>query len=154
MGGSLTLEPIGFVVGGRDEVIDDDWGGVAAVIRLSPDFSPDAVLGLDDFSHLEVVYSFHRAEAGDLERGARHPRGNTDWPRVGIFAQRGKDRPNHIGLARCTLDRLDGLDLHVRGLDALDGTPVLDVKPWMEEFAPQGPTRQPAWSRELMAGYW
>ena len=81
-------------------------------------------------------------------------RGNTDWPRVGIFAQRGKDRPNRIGVSRCAILGVDGLRIAVRGLDAVDGTPVLDLEPWMDEFAPQGPTRQPAWASELMAGCW
>ena len=154
MGGPFALEPIGSVVGGRGEVFDDDWGSVTAVIRISESFSADALLGLDAFSHLEVVYLFDRVDPDGIERGARHPRGNTDWPRVGIFAQRAKDRPNRLGVARCALERVDGLDLHVRGLDAVDGTPVLDIKPWMGEFAPQGETRQPPWSSELMAGYW
>ena len=154
MGGALTVEPIGFVVGGRTEVVDDDWGAVTAVIRLSDKFSPDAVLGLDGFSHLEVVYAFHRADPAELERGARHPRGNTDWPRVGIFAQRGKDRPNRLGVSRCELLRVEGTAVWVRGLDAVDGTPVLDLKPAMREFLPRGELRQPAWASELTAGYW
>ncbi|MDV9178262.1 tRNA (N6-threonylcarbamoyladenosine(37)-N6)-methyltransferase TrmO, partial [Streptomyces sp. W16] len=82
--------PVGRVVGGRAEVRDDDWGGVEAVIRLDGDrFGPDALAGLDAFSHLEVVYHFDRVPVEKIETGARHPRGNTDWPLVGIFAQRG-----------------------------------------------------------------
>jgi tRNA (adenine37-N6)-methyltransferase len=54
----------------------------------------------------------------------------------------------------CELVGVDGLTLRVRGLDAIDGTPVLDVKPYMAEFGPRGTLRQPAWSSELMAGYW
>jgi tRNA-Thr(GGU) m(6)t(6)A37 methyltransferase TsaA len=152
---AYTLVPIGRVVGGRDEVRDDDWGAERATIRLDATrFTPDAVAGLDAFSHLEVVYLFDRVDPAGVETGARHPRGNAAWPRVGILAQRAKDRPNRLGVSRCRLLHVDGLDLAVAGLDAVDGTPVLDVKPYMEEFGPQGPVHQPAWSRELMAGYW
>jgi tRNA (Thr-GGU) A37 N-methylase len=72
---------------------------------------------------------------------------------TGIFAQRGKERPNRIGLSTCELLAVEGTTLTVRGLDAIDGTPVLDIKPYMSEFAPRTPVRQPAWSRELMARY-
>ena len=148
------MRPVGTVVGGRVEPVDDDWGTVEAVIRLDDRFGPDAVAGLEAFSHLEVVFGFHLVDEDAVHTGARRPRGNPDWPEVGIFAQRGKDRPNRIGVSRCALLGVEGLDLRVRGLDAVDGTPVLDVKPWMEEFGPLGEVRQPSWSRELMAGYW
>jgi tRNA (Thr-GGU) A37 N-methylase len=150
-----TLEPVGRVVGGRSEVRDDDWGAERATIRLDGGrFDPAAVAGLDAFSHLEVVYLFDRVDPAAVERGARHPRGNPAWPKVGIFAQRAKDRPNRLGVSRCVLLRVDGLDLEVAGLDAVDGTPVLDIKPYMNEFGPQGGVRQPAWAGELMDGYW
>ena len=146
---------IGSVVGGRSEPIDDDWAGVQAVIRLDPEqFAADALAGLSDFSHLEVVFVFDRVDVADVHLGARRPRGRADWPLVGIFAQRGKARPNRMGVSRCRLLGVDGLDVHVEGLDAIDGTPVLDVKPWMDEFAPRGRTRQPDWSRELMRDYY
>jgi tRNA (Thr-GGU) A37 N-methylase len=85
---------------------------------------------------------------------ARHPRGNPDWPEVGILAQRAKDRPNRIGLCTCELVAVHGASIVVRGLDAVDGTPVLDVKPYLVEFAPRTEVRQPAWSHELMRDYW
>ena len=148
------MRPVGIVVGGRVDPVDDDWGTVEAVIRLDDRFGPEAVAGLEAFSHLEVVFLFHLVDEESVHTGARRPRGNADWPEVGIFAQRGKDRPNRIGVSRCELLAVDGLDLRVRGLDAVDGTPVLDVKPWMQEFAPLGEVRQPDWTRELMARYW
>ena len=73
---------------------------------------------------------------------------------MGIFAQRAKGRPNRIGVTVCRLLAVEGLTLTVQALDAIDGTPVLDLKPYMAEFGPRGEIRQPAWSRELMAGYW
>jgi tRNA (Thr-GGU) A37 N-methylase len=69
-------------------------------------------------------------------------------------AQRAKDRPNRIGVSVCRLLRVDGRDVHVAGLDAVEGTPVLDLKPVMAEFVPRGELRQPAWATELMARYW
>ncbi|MFJ7246852.1 SAM-dependent methyltransferase [Kitasatospora sp. NPDC098652] len=151
----MTVRPVAQVVGGREDVRDDGWGGVAAVIRLDAgQFTEEALYGLADFSHLEVVYRFDRVPEEKVETGARHPRGNTDWPLVGIFAQRGKNRPNRLGVSRCELVRVDGLDLHVTGLDAVDGTPVLDIKPYLAEFGPRGGLRQPAWSTELMRAYY
>lgn len=148
------MKPIGRVRGGRVEAIDDDWGVVEAVVRLDERFGPEAVVGLDAFSHLEVVFVFHLVDEDGVANGTRRPRGNPRWPEVGIFAQRAKDRPNRLGVSRCELLAIDGLDLRVRGLDAVDGTPVLDVKPWMQEFGPLGQVRQPGWSTELMTGYW
>ncbi|WP_314617788.1 SAM-dependent methyltransferase [Streptomyces stackebrandtii] len=152
---TVVSHPVGHVVGGRQEVRDDEWGDVESVIRLDADaFGPEALAGLDAFSHLEVVYHFDRVRPESIQTGARHPRGNTEWPLVGIFAQRGKNRPNRLGVSRCRLIRTDGLDVHVRGLDAVDGTPVLDIKPYMAEFGPQGPTAQPAWAGEIMRRYY
>jgi tRNA-Thr(GGU) m(6)t(6)A37 methyltransferase TsaA len=151
----MVIEPIGRVSSPRVEIVDDDWDGVTATITLDHDrFSADAVAGLDTFSHVEVVYAFDRVGPDQVQTGARHPRGNPDWPLVGIFAQRAKGRPNRIGVTVCRLLSVDGLCLTVRGLDAVDGTPVVDLKPYMVEFAPRGEIRQPAWSHELMAGYW
>ena len=97
---------------------------------------------------------FDRVNEGSYELGARRPRNNPDWPAVGVFAQRNKRRPNRIGVSTCELVVLDGVQMTVRGLDAIDGTPVLDIKPHMTEFAPRGAVRQPSWSHELMSGYW
>ncbi|MEU3748403.1 MULTISPECIES: SAM-dependent methyltransferase [Streptomyces] len=152
---TVVSYPVGHVVGGRQEVRDDEWGDVESVVRLDAEaFGPEALAGLDAFSHLEVVYHFDRVQPEAVQTGARHPRGNTEWPLVGIFAQRGKNRPNRLGVSRCRLIRTDGLDLHVQGLDAVDGTPVLDIKPYMAEFGPQGATTQPEWADEIMRHYY
>ena len=74
--------------------------------------------------------------------------------RVGILAQRAKSRPNRIGVTLCELVSVDGLALRVRGLDAIDGTPVLDVKPYFSAFGPRGRVREPTWVHELMRDYW
>lgn len=151
----ILLQPIGLVRGGRAEPLDDGWGQSEAVIELDEArFGPLALCGLETFSHVEVIFHFHLAPPEAVECGARRPRGRSDWPAVGIFAQRGKDRPNRIGVCICEVVRVDGIRLHVRGLDAIDGTPVVDIKPVMAGFLPRSAVREPAWSSELMAGYW
>jgi tRNA (Thr-GGU) A37 N-methylase len=97
---------------------------------------------------------FDRVPEENVERGARHPRGREDWPLTGIFAQCGKNRPNRLGVTVCRILSVDGSLLHVEGLDAIDGTPVIDIKPVMREFLPRGEVRQPDWVSELMAAYW
>jgi tRNA (Thr-GGU) A37 N-methylase len=155
MSSTITIHPVGFVRGGRSEPVDDAWDAVEARIELDATLlGPDAALGLDAFSHVEVIFHFDRAAAADVNTGARHPRGRRDWPLVGILAQRGKDRPNRIGVTVCRILSVDGLSLRVRGLDAIDGTPVLDIKPVMTGFLPRGDRREPDWAGELMQDYW
>lgn len=150
----FEVTPIAVVRSSRKDLSDDFWGKVDAELVLDPAFGEEAYFGLADFSHVEVLFLMDRVDPAKVEKGARHPRERTDWPLVGIFAQRGKARPNRIGLTRATIVKVEGRVLTVRGLDAIDGTPVLDVKPWMNEFAPIGATRQPQWATELMADYY
>jgi tRNA-Thr(GGU) m(6)t(6)A37 methyltransferase TsaA len=149
-----VVTPIARVSTARSQAIDDDWGAVESTITLDSSFAADALQGIGEFSHLEVIYVFHLVDPAGVHLGSRIPRGNPAWPSVGIFAQRAKDRPNRIGLATCELLGVEATVLRVRGLDAIDGTPVLDIKPYMAEFAPRGTTRQPQWSHELMASYY
>lgn len=151
----MEMTPIGSVHQGRSTLDDDAWGAVRSRIELDPSvLEATATVGLDAFSHVDVVFVFDRVDPVAVCTGARHPRGRTDWPLVGILAQRAKDRPNRIGVTTCALLAVDGLVLQVEGLDAVSGTPVLDVKPHMAGFGPRGDLREPAWAVALMEGYW
>ena len=151
----ITLAPIGFVRSTRSRMEDDNWDAEEVYVELDgSQFSPEAFAGLAEFSHVEILFHMSQVDPGKIENAARHPRNNPDWPKVGIFAQRGKNRPNQIGTTICRILKVDGLHLYVEGLDAIDGSPVLDVKPWVVEFGPRGSIFQPAWMSELMRGYW
>jgi tRNA (Thr-GGU) A37 N-methylase len=151
----ITLKAIGTVRSGRDAMDDDGWDAIPARIELDPaQFAADATAGLGEFSHIEVIFAFDRVSDGEVQTGARHPRGRKDWPLVGIFAQRGKGRPNRLGVTICRLLKADGLSLTVQGLDAIDGTPVIDVKPVMQGFLPRGEIREPQWAKQIMRTYW
>lgn len=154
MNDDVTLQPIARVVGGRVEPLDDDWGDVEASIVLDDRFSEDAIAGIDDFSHIEVIFVFHLVTDDKIQTGARRPRGRDDWPLMGVFAQRNKARPNRIGATTCRLLGVEGRVLRVQGLDAIDGTPVLDIKPHVTGYGPRGEVREPVWVKELMEGYW
>ncbi|MGW1469609.1 SAM-dependent methyltransferase [Streptomyces sp. NPDC002308] len=151
---ALGIEPIGTVVGGRREVADDHWGGVESVIRLRPDFPPEVVRGLEEFSHLVVVWHFDRADPDDVALHARSPRNNPAWPPTGTFAHRNHRRPNQLATSFPRLLGVDGLDLRVADLDAVDGTPVYDLAPWFAAMGPRGPVHEPAWPGEMLAEYW
>ncbi len=150
----FEVESVGYVEAERDHLEDDNWGGEEACIVLSSRFTPEALEGIDAFSHVEVLFLFDRVEPSDVVYGSRHPRNNRVWPTVGIFAQRAKNRPNRIGSTICRVIRTDGIRLYVSELDAIAGTPVLDIKPVMSEFLPRTEVWQPSWSRELMSRYW
>lgn len=152
---TYTVAAIGLVHSARNEAIDDDWDTIPAVIELDPErFGEDALAGLADFSHAEIVFLFDRVAPEKIETGARHPRGRADWPKVGIFSQRGKNRPNLIGVTVCEIVSVSGRRLELKGLDAIDGTPVLDIKPVMSGFERRGELREPVWAREIMQAYW
>jgi tRNA (Thr-GGU) A37 N-methylase len=149
---SFDVRPIGYVHSSRTDAIDDDWDMVASFIELDQEVvGAHAVLGLDEFSHVDVVFLFDQVDPEQVQTGARRPRNNPDWPMV---AQRAKMRPNRIGVTSCRLLGVEGLTVRLAGLDAIDGTPVLDLKPVMNEFLPRGEIIQPPWATELMRGYW
>lgn len=151
----IVMHPIGFVRGGRTEATKDHWGANRSRIELdAAQFTTDALLGVEALSHIEVFFWFHVAADEPVERGARHPRDRADWPRTGIFAQRGRMRPNRIGFTVCSVLRVDGRAIEVEGLDAVDGTPVLDLKPVWSGNRIRGELREPEWARELMRHYW
>ena len=113
----------------------------------------DSTVGLEEFSHLEVVFRFHLPDPNDLNLGARRPRDNPDWPEIGIFGHRNMRRINWLGVSRCKLIQVNGLDLFVEDLDAVDGTPIFDIKPWFSEFGPRGEVRQAKWSATMLKDY-
>lgn len=151
---TVNLSPIGRVHNNRKTPEDDHWGEVVSEIRLNDDWDVTSLDGIVAFSHVEIIFLFHLVSEENIQYTARHPRNNTDYPKVGIFAQRGKNRPNKIGLTTVELIKRDGLSIFVKGLDAIDGTPVLDIKPVMKEFLPKGEIQQPEWSSHLMKNYW
>lgn len=150
----ITMEPVGTVKNTRREISDDYWGGLVSEIILSDKYPEDALKGIDDFSHLEIIFYFDKARPAETKTGAQHPRNNKDWPETGIFAQRGKNRPNHLGLTIVKLIKKEHRSLFVLNLDAIDGTPVLDIKPIIIEFLPKEEIKQPGWASELMKNYW
>jgi tRNA-Thr(GGU) m(6)t(6)A37 methyltransferase TsaA len=155
MSSAITLVPIGIVRSPIREVRDQVFGGVTARIELdSQRFTPESLRGLDEFSHVEVFFYFHQLRDSEIVSTSRHPQNRAEWPQVGIFAQRARVRPSRMGATVCRLVAVEGLTVSVEDLDAIEGTPVLDLKPWMLVMGPRGAVREPAWARELGAGYW
>jgi len=150
----IVIKPIGFVSSGRTQPLDDGWAAVDSSIELISDFDEESLSGLEEFSHIEVIYYFHLADRSKIVAGAEHPRENSNWPKVGIFAQRKKSRPNLLGATISRLIKIEGRRIFLSSLDAIDGTPVIDIKPVMKEFLPREQVVQPVWSKELMMHYW
>ncbi|MGG0655763.1 SAM-dependent methyltransferase [Rummeliibacillus pycnus] len=150
----FTISPIAFVHNTRINLEDDDWGSIISTIQLDPSISPAAIMGLDDFSHIEIIFYFDKVSDDKIQYEARHPRNNKEFPEVGIFAQRGKNRPNKLGVTIVKLLQVKENQIVVKGLDAIDGTPIIDIKPVMKEFLPKEEVIQPKWSITLMEEYW
>jgi len=151
---TYKVEAIGFVKAKRVVKEDDFWGNEQSFIKLSGRFTESALQGIEQFSHIEVLFLFHQVVESAIVEGARHPRNNKTWPQVGIFAQRVKYRPNRIGSTICRLLSVSGTQLTVSELDAIDGTPILDIKPVMSAFLPRETVCQPQWADEIMQNYW
>ncbi len=146
------MKPIGYVKSPITQLSDQAWGQVIAEIHV------DAALtaglgGLDQFSHVVVVFLMHQATFDATHDLVRRPPGRADMPELGIFAQRAKHRPNPIGVTAVELVKVENNVLTVRGLDAIDGTPVLDIKPYFPVFDQADSAQVPEWVNRLMAGY-
>jgi len=142
----ITLEPIGIV---RSEIKkkqpdgNDWWVGTVAEIVIKPSLS-EALDGLEEFSHIIILYWMHRAASGEVLLKV-HPMGRKEVPMQGLFAVRTPNRPNRIGKATVKLLQRQGSILKVIGLDAIDGTPVIDIKPYIPGYDSVTDVRVPQW---------
>ena len=149
----FEITSIGTVRNERTDVQNtDNWGAVRSTITVDERFGDACLQGLDGFSHVEVLFVFDKLAELDDYREPRPYRGRADLPPVGIFAGRGPRRPNRIGVTTCAIESVRGRELTVVGLDAVTGTPVIDLKPAMAEFTPAD-IRQPEWVSRMMAQY-
>jgi len=150
---TYTVTPIGTVDSPRSDPSETDhWGDVISRVVIDERLGDQCLAGLGDFSHAEVVFLFDQVDEETDFRSLRRPRGRADMPEVGVFAARGPRRPNRIGVTICEILAVDGRVVQVRGLDAVAGTPVLDIKPVLREFLPTE-VRQPRWAEVLMQDY-
>jgi len=149
----ITLTPIGLVKNSRLIPSDDQWEAIVSEIVLADHIPIEAFDQISDFSHLEIIYYFDQVNPKDIVFSGR-PRGNPNYPSIGIFGQRKKDRPNRIGLCTVELTEHKERSIFVKYLDAIHGTAVLDIKPVFKEFQAKGSIRQPAWVADLMKNYW
>lgn len=150
---NFEVTPIGTVRNDRTDVQHtDNWGAVRSTITVDERFGEACLQGLEGFSHVEVLFVFDRLPERDDYREPRPYRGRSDLPPVGVFAERGPRRPNRIGVTCCAIESVHGRELTVVGLDAVSGTPVIDLKPAMVEFQ-AADVKQPEWVSDLMSDY-
>jgi len=126
----MAFEPIAIVKNNVKEMGRRDWDNVISQLIFRPDLE-DALEGLKEFSHLIVIFWFHLSPAGESAAHKTHPQMRPDLPLVGVLATRSPVRPNPLGMAVVKLEGQVKNVLIVTGLDALNGTPVLDIKPYL-----------------------
>ena len=146
----ITLLPIGTVVSDERDPARVDWSRVRSEVRLDGDLAPgiaDALLGLADYSHIIVVGWLHEIPEAMRQRRQAYPNGDERYPLQGALALRGGARPNPIAVTVCKLRGVEGTTLRVEGLDLVDGTPVLDVKPYIAHYDAEPKATIPRWAR-------
>jgi len=146
------MRPVGYVSSPVSEKVDENWGGVVSRILLLPEYA-GGLLGLKDFSHALIVTYLHQARFEKERHLQRRPRGLESMPQVGIFSQRAKDRPNPIGVTAVKISSVGNDYLEIQGLDAINGTPVLDIKPYFPQYDKVEDSAVPDWVNRLMEKY-
>jgi tRNA-Thr(GGU) m(6)t(6)A37 methyltransferase TsaA len=146
------VEWIGVVHNEVKEPVDRGWAEVISEVVLDEPLK-DGLDGIEEFTHVLILFWMHRAAEAEPVRMRRRPQGRPDMPEVGIFAQRARHRPNPIGVTAVKLLRREGKRLIVQGLDAINGTPVVDVKPYVPAFDAAESVRVPGWVPRLMEHY-
>jgi tRNA-Thr(GGU) m(6)t(6)A37 methyltransferase TsaA len=140
----IDLTPIGFVKNGIEEPGTEDWQTVNSEIIIKEDLK-EALSRIDEFSHIIVIYWMHKLPPSQRSIIKVHPEANPKLPLVGVFASRSPARPNPIGVTTVKLlERRDNV-LKVTGLDAIDGTPVLDIKPYIPGDDSTNEAKIPGW---------
>lgn len=142
---------IGKVESPIKEPVDVNWGNVISEIVLDQEYAP-GLLGLEQFSHLIVLTVLHMAEYKPEKHLRRRPQDREDMPLLGIFAQRARHRPNRIGVTSVEIIEVNERRVKVRALDAVDGTPVIDIKPYVPVYDRKDATI-PEWMDKMMKDY-
>ncbi|MGI6487779.1 MAG: tRNA (N6-threonylcarbamoyladenosine(37)-N6)-methyltransferase TrmO [Syntrophothermaceae bacterium] len=139
----ITLKPVGIVRSEYEDVLGIPIGGNQAIIEVFPEYQ-EALLRIEANSHLWIISWFHKARREQLSTVPA--RVNPDLPVYGVFGLRAPARPNPLGLSLVRLEAREGNILRVSGLDAVDGTPILDIKSYFENdiiFSPLTPYIRP-----------
>ncbi|MBI4298011.1 MAG: tRNA (N6-threonylcarbamoyladenosine(37)-N6)-methyltransferase TrmO [Chloroflexi bacterium] len=140
----LDVRPVGWVRNRIEGPKHEGWQEVVSEIEVEPELA-ECLEGIEGFSHIQVLFWFHKLSAKERAMRKFHPRDREDLPIVGSFATRSQRRPNPIGLTTARLLERNGNVLRVQGLDALDGTPVLDIKPYSRGLDEAEEVRVPEW---------
>lgn len=148
----IVMNAIGTVHNAVVEPVDMDWGKVTSELHIAEEYVP-GLQGLADWSHVVVIYSMHATQFNATTHLVRRPRDRDDMPELGIFAQRARHRPNLIGITAVKLLAVEKHIVRVRGLDAIDGTPILDIKPYAPVYDGVNEPLVPGWFIRLMQGY-
>ncbi|MFH0771776.1 MAG: tRNA (N6-threonylcarbamoyladenosine(37)-N6)-methyltransferase TrmO [Candidatus Omnitrophota bacterium] len=148
----IKLRPIGFVSSPVTERMDENWGEVKSKLILKPEFA-GGLLGLEGFSHVIVITYLHMANYEKEKHLQRRPRNLKTMPKVGIFSQRAKDRPNPIGITAVEIICAGDGYLEVKGLDVIDKTPILNIKPYYPAYDKIDNPNVPEWVNRSMKNY-
>lgn len=147
----IIMKPIGYVRNSVQQKRDVSWGNEVSTIILNKEYHTGCK-GLEAFSHAMILYYLNQADFQRDKHLQRRPQNREDMPLIGIFSQRGKDRPNQIGMTSVQILSVDDASLTVIGLDAIDGTPVLDIKPYYPVYDRKD-AQVPEWVDRLMEHY-
>lgn len=126
----ISLTPVGTVKNLVNDPKHKDWQAVTSQIVVNKELET-ALDGVEGFSHLIIIYWMHKLPPTTQPPTKVHPKGDQSLPLTGVFATRSPVRPNPIGMTVVKLLERQGSTLEVMGLDALNGTPVLDIKPYI-----------------------
>ena len=148
----MNIEPIGYIWSPVKDAVDAGWGKVDSEIHVNDDLAA-GLKNIEDWSHVVVIFYMHEVSFDPSQDLVRRPRGLQEMPEIGIFAQRARHRPNGIGITAVKVLGVEGNVLRVRGLDAIDGTPVLDIKPYAPVYDGVYDPMVPMWFVQLMQGY-
>ncbi len=140
----ITLRPIGTVRNGEHDVSRADWSRVESRIDLDPGLG-EALRGLEDYTHVMVIGWLDWYPTEYLARRTAYPSGDERLPLQGALALRGA-RPNPVSVTVCEVRRVEGDSIAVRGLDLVDGTPVIDVKPYIPYYDAVAKAKIPKWA--------
>ena len=140
----INLTPIGIVRNNITEPKRENWETVVSEITIDDDLK-EALSRIAEFSHIIIIYWMHKLPPSQRSVIKVHPKGNQNLPLVGVFATHSPARPNPIGITTVKVLELKDNVLNVTGLDAMDGTPVLDIKPYIPDHYSASEIKTPNW---------